>query len=400
MGMHETKSVKLGFAWFAITGCAGDPREDGDDGSFSGSASLSMSASADDTGGTEGSGTADDDGVSTDTEGTKLDVGNSSADSSTGIDECAGIEEEGEVTLQPADIIVIVDNSGSMELEANAVQAYLNMFSSQIFLANIDAQVVLISSYPDSGHGICLDPPLGNGGCPVDDNNPPLYTHVNQSVDSTNGLQLLISTHPMWSAAMRPSASKHIIAVTDDNSDLNAADFTNMWTALDPTYVPFKVHAIAAPQDPITSCLDGNASGCCAISAAAGLVYQQLTNQTMGIFGNLCAQEFQPIFDDVAEQVIQGSAIACEFAIPAPPDGMEFDPMQVNVEFEDDVGATLDIGYVESAAECANVTNGWYYDDPTDPTQIILCPQTCETVQGFTMAKLFIEFGCATQPAG
>src|SRR5688572_16681390 len=99
-GMNDTKSVvKLGsFAWIAITACAGDPREDGSDASFSGGATLtaSASASADDTG-SEG-GTADDDGVSSDTEGTKLDVGNGSADSSTGIDECESIAEEGEVT--------------------------------------------------------------------------------------------------------------------------------------------------------------------------------------------------------------------------------------------------------------------------------------------------------------
>jgi hypothetical protein len=171
-----------------------------------------------------------------------------------------------------------------------------------------------------------------------------------------------------------------------------------MWGALDPTYVPFKVHAIAPIEGPITACLGGNS--CCFFAADGGFVYQQLATNTMGIFGDLCEQEFQPIFDAVAEQVIQGSAISCEFAIPPPPEGLEFDPMQVNVEFQDDIGATLDIGYVESAAECANVMHGWYYDDADDPTQILLCPQTCETVQGLTMAKIFIQFGCATQPAG
>jgi hypothetical protein len=120
----------------------------------------------------------------------------------------------------------------------------------------------------------------------------------------------------------------------------------------------------------------------------------------MGVFGNLCGQEFQPIFDAVAEQVIQGSALACEFSIPPPPDGEEFDPNQVNVEFEDDAGATLPIGYVETMADCGGVADGWYYDDPAAPTSIILCPQTCEKIQGFTMAQISILFGCATMPAG
>lgn len=329
----------------------------------------------------------------------KLDVAGADVTSGGTGEECAAIQEEGMVGLQPADIIVVVDNSGSMEFEANAVQAYLNMFSSQIFLANIDAHVVLLSSYPNVGHGICLDPPLGNGGCPADDNNPPLYTHIPTEVDSTNGLSLLIAAHPDFAPVMRQTASKHIIMVSDDNSDLSAADFTTMWTGLDPSYSPFYYHAIAALQDPVTSCIDGNASHCCAISAAAGLVHHQLVDQTGGVWGNLCDQEFQPIFDAVAEQVIAGSAIACEFDIPDPPDGETFDPMEVNVEF-DNGGVPLEIGYVENAAACMGVTDGWYYDDPANPTTIILCSQTCDTIQGFAMAKIFIGFGCATVPAG
>ncbi|HWB81863.1 MAG TPA: vWA domain-containing protein [Nannocystaceae bacterium] len=383
-----------------IAACGGGREEEGDgSGSFTTTNATTLTTT--DPATTGGSG--DEESMSGPMESNdsigKLDVAGADNTSGGTGEECAAIEEEGMVGLQPADIIVIVDNSGSMEFEANSVQNYLNMFSSQIFLANIDAHVVLISSYPNVGHGICLDPPLGSGGCPADDNNPPGYTHVNQEVDSNNALQILISTQPMWAGAMRATASKHIIVVTDDESDLDAASFTAMWAALDPTYSPFSFHAIAALQDPVSSCIDGNASGCCAISAAAGFIYHELVNNTGGVWGNLCEQEFQPIFDEVATAVVQGSAIACEFTIPPPPDGEEFDPGEVNVEFNDGVG-TLEIGYVEGLADCAGVTNGWYYDDPANPTTILLCPQTCETIQGFEMAQILIGFGCATVPAG
>jgi hypothetical protein len=380
------------------SGCAGDRDENASGGVSITSVTLTTtSPSGTDTGSDGATSSPEDDTADT---GDKFDVMGGEATGADSGEACAAIDVMSDVGLQPADIIVVVDNSGSMEFEANSVQANLNAFSSQIFLANIDAHVVLLSSYPNVGHGICLDPPLGSGGCPDDDDNPPLYTHIPAEVDSTNGLSLLIQHSADFAGVMRQTASKHIIFVSDDNSDLSAADFTAMWTALDPSYTPFLYHAIASLQDPVTSCLDGNASHCCAISAAASIVHHQLVDQTGGVWGNLCEQMFQPVFDAVAEQVVQGSALACEYAIPEAPEGESFDPAKVNVEFHDDTGAVLQIGHVDTAADCAGVTDGWYYDDPADPMTIVLCPQTCDQVQGFTTASVSIGFGCATIPAG
>lgn len=381
--------------WFLVatfatstTACGGDRSESGD-----GSASISVGTlpgtASDSDGVDSGSGNADSATGST----MKFDLGEGGQDSgSSGGEACESLDVMSDVGLQPADILVVVDNSGSMDFEEAAVQNYMNAFSSQIFLANVDPHVVLISSFD-----ICLAMPLGSGGCPTMDTNPPLYTHIDQSVDSNNALQILLERHADWAPVMRQGASKHIIVVTDDQSDMSASDFASAWAALDPSYVPYKFHAIAATQDPVTSCLTG--SSCCAISAAAGTVYMDLCQATGGVFGDLCDQEFQPIFDAVAMQVIQGSALACEYAIPEPPEGESFDPMKVNVTFDDGVGS-LDIGYVDGAAACASVTDGWYYDDPTTPTTILLCPQTCDKIQGFTMAAISIGFGCATIPAG
>jgi hypothetical protein len=288
-----------------------------------------------------------------------------------------------------------------MDFEANAVQVNMNAFSSQIFLANIDAHVVIISAYPDNT-GVCIEPPLGSGGCPLTDNNPPLFTHINDSVGSNDALQKLLAHHADFAPVMRATASKHIIVVTDDESDLDAASFQAMWAALDPTYVPYQFHAIAATADPVLACLAQPAHQCCAISAAVGNVYMNLCGATGGVFGDLCLQEFQPIFDQVAMQVIAGSTLACEYTIPPAPDGETFDPAQVNIEFYDGGGASLlDLGYVDNAAACGGVTNGWYYDNPAMPMTIVLCPQTCDAVQGFpAMSSVSIQFGCATVPAG
>jgi hypothetical protein len=378
-------------ATLAVAGCP-DDRETGFTGPAGVTATLTATA-----GDTTGGDTNDEAGPGQDSG--KLDVpadtsSGPSNDESSG--ECASVSEESDVGLQPADIIFILDNSGSMDFEANAVQVNMNAFSSQIFLANIDAHVVVLSSLPGNGAGICIDPPLGGGMCPTDDNNPPGFTHLPVSIDSNNGLQILLQEFPNFANVMRPHASKHVVIVTDDNSDLGANDFVTMFNALDPANIGFKFHGIVADANPGFSCLQEPPHPCCVTAAAAGTVYLQLIDQTGGVFGSLCEQTFQPIFDQLAMAVVAGATLSCEFEIPPPPEGETFDANKVNVEFDDGNGNLLEIGRVDSAADCMNVTDGWYYDNPADPQTILVCPQTCEKIQGFDGATISIQFGCET----
>lgn len=315
-------------------------------------------------------------------------------------DGCAEVSDQAMVGVQPADILVVVDNSGSMSMEAGFVQANMNTFSSQIFLANIDARVVLISADDSDDAGICLPQPLGSGACP-DDTNLPGYLHIVDGVGSNNGLQKILDHSATWLPQFRATASKHIILVSDDDSSLSANAFDQAFRALDPSLEDYTFHAIASPEDPVLACIA--MTSCCPalipLSADISQEYIDLAALTGGIFGNLCEQNFGPIFDQVSTQVVSGASLACEYDIPPPPDGMDFNPDQVNVEFDDGAGGTLDIGRVDSPADCAGVSHGWYYDDPMAPTRIIVCPQTCDEIQGFNMASISIKFGCATVPA-
>jgi hypothetical protein len=376
----------------ALTACPDDDRND-QQGTFT--TTLT-------TAGTDGGGSGTDSDPSATGTAEKFDMGgaDSTADGTadTG-EECASVSETANVGLQPADIIVVVDNSGSMDAEAGFVQTNMNVFSSQIFLANIDAHVVLISADSNSGAGICLAQPLGSGACPVDDK-PPSYVHIADGVGSSNALQKILEHYPTWSQTMRPTAAKHIIVVTDDDSDLDSTSFDTMFKALDPSHAGYKFHAIASPEDPIIACLAQTT--CCPalpLSAALSQEYIELTALTGGIFGNLCEQDFGPVFTQVSTAVVSGATLACEYPIPPPPEGEDFDPDKVNVEFDDGQGGTLSIGRVDSAADCPDVIDGWYYDDPATPTSIIVCDQTCNTIQGFSMASIDIQFGCATVDA-
>ncbi|MEM9454371.1 MAG: hypothetical protein AAGF11_09340 [Myxococcota bacterium] len=382
----------------AIGACAAndDDRDQGLDGSGLGELTMGSGgqtgtgAIADGSGGSGGSGGSAD-GSSADDEGSgsqdpKLDIGTDAGPPGDPA-ECATLSEQAEVIPTPADIIFVVDNSGSMTFEASQVQARMNDFSDQIIASGVDARVILVSSYPDDGNGICIDPPLGGGGCPQSDDNSPAFTHVDQKVGSHDAWEDLLATHGQWANVIRPDSIKHIVVVTDDTSHIDRTSFSDDLVALDPAYQGFLHHSVVCHSD-------------CQSAAGIGEEYIALSQLTGGVAADLCDQDFQAVFDVLSTEVIGGSQLSCEFEIPPPPVGMEFDPDEVNLEFDDGQGNTLPIGRVDLPAGCADVIDGWHYDDPMAPTTIVMCPQTCDKLQDSFDGSVRIEFGCATTPAG
>jgi hypothetical protein len=87
---------------------------------------------------------------------------------------------------------------------------------------------------------------------------------------------------------------------------------------------------------------------------------------------------------------IRDTAIACELAIPDPPNGKTFDKERVAVHFTLGSGAQQSLPYDASCSGGA----GWHYDEPASPSTIVLCASTCEAVQGDTQAAFEVEFAC------
>ncbi|MEM6992242.1 MAG: vWA domain-containing protein, partial [Myxococcota bacterium] len=289
--MRGADGVRRGWLWVALLGltaCDGPGGGRGSAGSAgidtlgeatSGKADMPGDGDEGDTGGDDGgdtSGLDDDDGV----DPQKFDVqgpDDPTAPPPEEEEECATVTESAAATVQPADVIFVIDNSGSMTFEANAVQQNMNGFSQQIVDSGVDVNVVMISSY--SGNGVCVAPPLGGGGCPGDDNNLPTYRHVGQSIGSNNALSQLVNLHGQWQPSMRAEASKHIVIVTDDNSSMNAAQFDAAFVGLDASYAEYRLHGIVS----LTNCPQ---------TAQIGNVYIDLANDTGGVLGDLCDQDF------------------------------------------------------------------------------------------------------------
>lgn len=94
---------------------------------------------------------------------------------------------------------------------------------------------------------------------------------------------------------------------------------------------------------------------------------------------------------------IRGAALACEFEIPPPPNGAEFDSNKVNFSYTPKgLGVPKVLLRADDLADC-NGQPGWYFDNNATPTKILLCPASCSTVQADSNAKVSALFGCKSK---
>ena len=97
-------------------------------------------------------------------------------------------------------------------------------------------------------------------------------------------------------------------------------------------------------------------------------------------------------FIDALED-IRGTALGCEYQMPTAEAGT-VNPNLVKVTFKP--GAATDpeqIERVDDLAACAG-GDGWYYDDNTSPTKLIMCPATCDRMQKDDGGEVQILLGC------
>ncbi|WP_437767881.1 vWA domain-containing protein [Sorangium sp. So ce281] len=92
-----------------------------------------------------------------------------------------------------------------------------------------------------------------------------------------------------------------------------------------------------------------------------------------------------------AIEKIRGAAVSCTIPIPPPPDGRSFDKQKVNVTY---TSATTNMPTTLSYDQACSVAGTWRYDDPANPTAIVLCDDTCAVVQADVEVSLGVDFTC------
>jgi hypothetical protein len=126
----------------------------------------------------------------------------------------------------------------------------------------------------------------------------------------------------------------------------------------------------------------GNTGNLDAIAAAGG------TNKALIVSTSNPAQTQTDL-----QKAIEGirNSLACDYTIPAAPQGETFDPTKVNVVHTPEGGTRSELSYNQA---CSGP--GWKYDDEKAPKKIVICGNSCDVFKA-SPGKVEIEYGCATK---
>lgn len=357
---------------------------------------------------------------------------------------CEFRSSQATLTRLPADIIWVIDNSGSMAPAITEIQSGINGFASQLVTSDLDYRIIVLSlrAATSGRFPVCFPEPLAGPACA---DNPPLFYQIDVDIRSTQPIEQILGTLAQspgytatdaiggapWRDLLRPGATRTFVLVSDDDQRIGASTFgtsagyvpltelsledypggLNPFNGsasntralgpgiLDPSYAGLfdgytfdAIYGYGSETDPTARCGSGT------FPASAGPTYTTLVEHTHGVRAPICnpTADFPMFFDAIAASVVRGSTIDCNVDIPDPPPGMTFQMGRVNVIVRGAADTTV-VPYVRDPGACDATRGGWYYDSSSSPTQIILCPLSCDLAQHEvvgTGTALDVQFGC------
>lgn len=301
-----------------------------------------------------------------------------------------------------------------------------------------------------SDNPVCIGPPLGLASCtdsnyPALELNPPIYYHHSTDIESRNmWCRLLTSFNsadevesndarnagdpyfpwtPLapngWQDWLRDDSFKVFVGITDDapgdngceeypdslagaqawDEDLRtlAPEHFGSYDAQDPDLGRnYAWYSIVGMQEnsPATTPWPPSAgvvNATCPEGERAGVGYQHLSIMTDALrYPNCLYDDFDAVFNAIAQGVIDRSQVPCEFDIP-PVEGI-IDPDRIEVSYVPGTGTPQDFARVINQAACDS--EQVYFDDNADPTKVFLCPAACTLVQADEDAEISLDFGC------
>jgi hypothetical protein len=357
---------------------------------------------------------------------------------------CADVVVEANIEFKPADIIFVIDNSGSMSSEIAGIEQNINVnFASIIQSSGVDYQVIMVTDHGTGTYDVCVGPPLSNT---TDCAGPPQnvmgqFYHYSVNVQSWDSVCKMFNTMfgPQgggeadayglapggWITWLRPEAVKVFVEITDDRmqctwqthvmNDQNtvvdgqtaALEFDQTLLGLAPgqfgtvaarNYIFYSLVGMppkTVPTDPYTE-FEPVTLGTCTGGVSAGTGYQWLSKGTGALRFPMCqdqAQTYDVVFQDIAAGVIDVTSVPCEFDVPEAPPGQMLDLNTVDVLYTPGGNGQVQTWTkVDSPSLCG--PNKFYIDESLDPDRIILCPQACSVVEADEAAKIEVKIEC------
>lgn len=308
---------------------------------------------------------------------------------------CVGVEAPTE--RLPVDVFAVIDGSSSMA-DATATGV------SKWYATKAAFHDFLEAAPADMGIGLSLFP-LGSGMTCETARYQEEALPIGQARDMIGGVLARLDAVTPWGqtptapaltaalelagkhAQQRPERSVVVVLASDGMptacDPLDAAALAGL--AKKALQGPGHVRTLVVA---LSSLAGADSNGFEMIAAAGGTDRALLVDP----HGDFSAQLSQALGSAATERV------ACDLAVPAPPEGQQLDYDSVNVVLDGEE-ARVTFPRVAGPEDCS-VSGGWYYDiDPEvgAPARINMCKATCERLTSRSNASLSVELGCKTQ---
>ncbi len=279
----------------------------------------------------------------------------------------------------PLDLVFVVDQSSGMAgTNWTAVTNVLPAFFNDKASAGVGVGLVLYPYAPNDcnvAHYKSLTVPIGllpDNAMLLTSSLPPNAAGVNTPMYAALQGALMAATADQDA---NPGRTVAVVLVTDEDPDVCDVDGGDIAGLASSAlgYDGVRTFVVGLPGVPIA---DLNS-----VAAAGGTaaIYDDSIN--LSLFPTSLAQ-------------IRAAGLGCGFVIPPPPMSQKLVPDEVNVSYTPKgMGNPIVLLREKNLAGC-NGQPGWYYDDDTAPTKIILCPASCSAVQADTAAVVDVLFGC------
>ena len=286
----------------------------------------------------------------------------------------------------PLDLYFMLDTSGSMSgSNIDALHQGVVNFAQDASAAGIfvSGQQFAIGGYSET----CNPADYANPAVPWSQLPYPQFVNWVNSLAATGYTPSVASLQGAVDAckARLASVSNHkcvVVFVTDGNPEGNCAPTQSAAQAplgaiaADSCANGIPVFAIGFPNLPALG------QGIINFVAQQGCTNQAFIIQS----GSMGAQFTQQLL------AIQQASLGCEFLMPHTDAGL-IDIDQVKLTYTPGGGgAPQELPRVGDAGQCAG--QGWYYDNNNNPSKLILCPDSCNTVKSDPNGQVNVELGC------